>query len=162
MANKDIFESMEQVKEYAKELKKQAPPNTDDDFIDLLLGLYQGGDAVHVDGIGLIDKSIAPIVHSLNQKGFQTLSSCSGIKSEHTHAKFSFAPVLVFKETEDIERKKRVQSVATELKLNFHDNVDCYLQQGYRIELPSDMDDDKLLSLWKELYVKLISEGNEV
>ncbi|MFE8096203.1 hypothetical protein DUD82_36705, partial [Bacillus toyonensis] len=62
MANKDIFESMEQVKEYAKELKKQAPPNTDEDFIDLLLGLYQGGDAVHVDGIGLIDKSIAPIV----------------------------------------------------------------------------------------------------
>lgn len=162
MSYKDIFESMEQVKEYAKELKNQAPPNTDEDFIDLLLGLYQGGDAVHVDGIGLIDKSIAPIVYSLNQKGFRTLSSCSGIKSEHTHAKFSFAPVLVFKETGDIERKKHVKSVATELKLNFHDDVDCYLQKGYRIELPSDIEDIELLSLWEELYTNLISEGNEV
>ncbi|MCU5282843.1 hypothetical protein OCA22_31365 [Bacillus cereus] len=162
MAYKDIFESMEQVREYAKTMKAQSPPDVDDDLVDYLLGLYQGGDAVHVDGIGLIDKSISPIIQSLNQKGFQTISSCSGVKSEHTHSKFAFSPVLIFKDTGEVERKNHIESVATALQLKFDEDVECYLQKGYRIELPSDMDDDKLLSLWKELYVKLISEGDEV
>ncbi|MFJ8528451.1 hypothetical protein [Bacillus sp. NPDC094106] len=158
MAYQDIFQSMGEVKEYAKTLKQQNPTNMDDDIIDYVLGLYQGGDAVSVEGIGLIDTSIAPIIQSLNQKGFITLSSCSGIKSEHTHSKYSFAPVLVFKDTGDTDKKKHIQSVAKALQLTLHDDVECYLQKGYRIQFPSDMDDTKLLSLWKELYAKLISE----
>lgn len=79
----DYFSSMDKIEEMLEGLKKNC---NEEEFLALqkALGLAeQEGVYREVEGIGKIDVSIADFIEELNTRGYRTLSSCSGISSEH-------------------------------------------------------------------------------
>lgn len=79
----DLLESMEDVKIFLAWIEPTSSPELFKAMKFVLGMAEQEGEAVEVEGIGLIDKSIARLVEKLNQKGYVTLASCSGLLSEH-------------------------------------------------------------------------------
>ena len=77
------FISMIEVEEMLERLKKTSTPDEYRAWQTVLGLAEQQGDYRVVEGIGKIDSSIADFIEELNQKGYQTLSSCSGLKKEH-------------------------------------------------------------------------------
>lgn len=93
----DLLESMEDVHIFLEWIKPTTSPELYNG-IRLLLGMAdQEGDAVKVEGVGLIDKSIAPLVGWLNREGYITLASCSGLLREHPKQKEQMKGYLSFR-----------------------------------------------------------------
>lgn len=85
---KELFGDMDNLKEQAKPLieysRRQGPK--EERLVKMIFGLLENEAVKTVDipGIGIIDKSIADIVSQLNNLGYKTLSSCSGVRDDHS------------------------------------------------------------------------------
>jgi len=84
----DYFKNMDEVADYVESLKM---PPKGKYYMRLLFGLLENeGDSIPVliDGKKInIDISIADTVIAFNNAGLKVLACCSGLASEHTHAK---------------------------------------------------------------------------
>lgn len=91
MSPSEKFKNMAEVKEYVESMRGQV---SDEDFelFQYLFGLLEnrGFDVpVEINGEEVqIDKSIAPIIKDLIDRGYQTLACCSGIQEEHPQERF--------------------------------------------------------------------------
>lgn len=91
MSPSEKFKNMAEVKEYVESMRGQV---SDEDFelFQYLFGLLENrGFAVPVEINGeevQIDKSIAPMIEDLIDRGYQTLACCSGIQEEHPQERF--------------------------------------------------------------------------
>lgn len=85
------FKNMAEVKEYVEAMRGQV---SDEDFelFQYLFGLLENrGLSVPIEINGekvQIDKSIAPMIEDLIDRGYQTLACCSGIQEEHPQERF--------------------------------------------------------------------------
>lgn len=143
------FKSMQDVDRYLDSIKGC---NSDlYEAISVILGRgKQFGEAVNVENIGLIDKYIVSIVVMLNNKGFKTLASCSGIKSEHDQSsKFREAsPYLSFKY--DAEKAMIIKKISKKINANYEEG-ECFFQKSYCVRFNNSngqLDDTKIKLLW--------------
>lgn len=105
---------MDEVREFAQAFKDGGNEG-EYNVIKMVLGVAeQAGDYVEVEGIGKIDVSIADFIQALNEQGFKTLSSCSGLAKEHTkldipyrlNGYVSFVPNEKIKEVKKAGKKR--------------------------------------------------------
>ncbi|SHJ11203.1 hypothetical protein [Parasporobacterium paucivorans] len=153
MKPSDYFKTMEEVKAY---VEGQRPYLSDEEYKSLKLatGLNeQMGKHVEIEGVGQIDKTIAPIIILLNQCGYCTNSSCSGLKSEHEEWKdYDFRGYIAVVDDGDEIKKNKLRDIVSALPFSFEEE-EVYLKQAYIVRV-SGTDEHKNKS-WEMLQKKL-------
>lgn len=144
MRIRDKFSSMEEVKEF---LDKEKNNFTEEEYslIKKVLGMgEQEGDSLLVEGIGEIDKSIVPLIKSLNDKELKTLSSCSGVFSEHPSWEEEQNGYIAF----HLIHSEEVKLAADELGLVYSEG-ETYFNPSCTIRVEGD--DDTKMQKWSSL-----------
>lgn len=157
MKPSEIFNNMDEVRAYAASMRA----SLDDEAFDTLLfvlglceneGMYE---TVVVDGQEVnIDRSIAPLIIMLNNKGLHTLACCSGIQSEHMNAKHDVASGYIsFRESDETWNK--MSAIADQLNLQI-EKSECFLQPSILIRIKGD--DDKKQEVFDWIYTLVESQ----
>lgn len=145
------FESMEQVEEYLEQIRKSCTP---DEYLAMkkVLGLAeQEGDYREVTGIGKIDRSIADFIEELNQRGYPTLSSCSGVRLEHPKNAEPSTGYLSFEQNNHAEQ---IGKVCRQLGLPVREG-EVYLKPALTVVIEGRTDEE-ILSKWERLRSALL------
>jgi selenocysteine lyase/cysteine desulfurase len=155
----DHFSSMDEVKNWLERMKPYCTPEQYEAF-KFVMGLgEQEGEYIEIEGIGKIDKTIASFVQELNQMGFHTLASCSGILEEHPQQTERISGYLSF--LFDKEQSKIVKQFAKELGLIYQEG-ECYLKPAFTIRIKGETDEE-IRNKWRQLNEKFKSiKGNEM
>lgn len=151
----DIFKSMDEVKAYAESLKGSLPEE-DYDLMLRLLGLLENqGVSVTIqirDQAVAIDRSIAPIIQDLNNRGIETLACCSGLQTEHIGGKFEPESGYLSLAYDD--------ALLGYLEKSLKDDVievsksECYLKPCVSVKIAS-RDDEVLEEKWEKVWTIL-------
>lgn len=109
----ELLESMEDVKIFLAWIEPTTPPELFNAMKFVLGMAEQEGIAEEVEGIGLIDRTIAPIIRKLNEQGYATIASCSGLSKDHPNQKETMKGYLSFES--DKQRDVIIEAVAERL-----------------------------------------------
>lgn len=145
------FSSMKEVEEMLEEMKKSSSP---EEYLALkkALGLaQQEGDYREVEGIGKIDRSIADFVEELNRNGYQTLSSCSGVRLEHPKNAEPASGYLSFIQD---NRANQIEGVCRELGFSIREG-EVYLKPALTVVIEGRTDDE-IVEKWRSLHSALL------
>lgn len=147
------FSSMKEVEEMLEEMKKSS---TTEEYLALkkALGLTdQEGDYREVEGIGKIDRSIADFVEELKRHGYQTLSSCSGIRLEHPkHAEPAGGYLSFILDN----RATRIKEACRQVGLPVREG-EVYLKPALTVVIEGRTDDD-IVEKWRSLRSALLKK----
>lgn len=87
----ELFKDMDEVRSFAESMRSTLSEE-DYEHLLFLLGLRENhavSDIVQLHGQDVkIDRSIAPMISDLNERGIITLASCSGMRCEHPEGRF--------------------------------------------------------------------------
>lgn len=137
----NYFSSMSEIEKMLEGLKKHL---NDDEYqvFKKALGLAeQEGVYREVEGIGKIDVSIADFIEELNTRGYRTLSSCSGILSEHPNeseevsSMNGYLSFSIDDKREDIEEVCRLSGLPVE-------EGEIYLQPALTVRFKGETDSE--------------------
>lgn len=160
MKPSDYFKTMDEVKAY---VESQRAVLSDEEYkaLKLATGLNeQMGVFEELDGIGQVDRTIAPIIALLNQHGYITNSSCSGLKSEHEEwKKYEFRGYIAVIDDGNETRKRFIRDLVTGLPFTYEEE-EVYLQPAYTIRVAGS--DEIKTEAWKQLLKRLKQKLSEV
>lgn len=109
---------------------------------------------LEVEGVGKIDKSIAEIIEFLNNKGFVTLASCSGMKSEHDEKDISKGYVS-FDLVKSGGKLKELIKIAVSLGMTSIEEGNCYFKESITLRFEGEVESD-LKEQWMIFYDELV------
>lgn len=145
----EIFDSMDDVVEFCKRYENVLS-GSEYKSLKKLLGLSeQEGDFLHVLNIGDIDKTIAYLVQTLNNKKYITISSCSGIRSEHKSWIEDHSGYISFYNDGQEVKINKIERFANEFKLNF-DEEEVYLKPAITIRVEGT--DEQKSDIWNKMF----------
>jgi hypothetical protein len=157
----DLFSSMEDVHIFIKYVEPTYPPEVID-ALKFKLGVAdQEGDSIIVEGIGEIDKSIAPFIEKLNKKGFSTLASCSGILKEHPKQSDRMSGYLSFL-NEGQEYLSFIRDTCEELSIPCEES-EAYFKPSLTVRFRGETDEEieKKWTDFEKFLFKKEGSGNE-
>lgn len=115
-------------------------------------------DYFEVEGVGKIDQSISGLIEILNRKGFITLASCSGLKSDHDDKDLSSGYISF-----DLEKSGQKLNVLIETALSLEcasiEVGDCYFRESVTLRFKGE-DENDLIKLWKIFYDDIVKMVN--
>lgn len=113
---------------------------------------------IEVEGVGKIDKSISGLIEILNRKGFITLASCSGLKSDHEDKDLSSGYISF-----DLEKSGQKLNVLIETALSLEcasiEVGDCFFRESVTLRFKGE-DENDLIKLWKIFYDDIVKMVN--
>lgn len=144
----DYFKSMSEVESFVAGFKGMFAPD-DYEFLRYYFGLHENN-AVSVPVIiqgneVRIDSYIAPMIDNLNNRGIQTIASCSGLQEEHLHSKFKPGGgylSIAF----DEKLLEFLQSRLDDPSISVSED-ECYLKPAVLISI-ANQDDSSLKEKW--------------
>ena len=149
------FKDMDEVKATVEALKEQV---TEEDYelLQYFFGLLDNraiSEVVVLQGEEVeIDKFLVPIIMDLNNRGYQTLASCSGLQEEHPKERFKpesgYLSIAFDKELYDFLQSK-LNDPIIEVK-----EGEAYLKPSVSIKVNSKEDivlKEKWASIWEVL-----------
>ncbi len=105
---------------------------------------------IEVKGVGKIDQSISGLIEILNSKGFITLASCSGLKSDHDDKDLNSGYISF-----DLEKSGQKLNVLIETALSLEfasiEVGDCYFRESLTLRFKGEGESD-LKRRWKIFY----------
>lgn len=149
----DDFEDMDHVRETAEEIISFNGWSDDSEEAYLIKKIFgiapSEGVSVEISSVGLVDIGIAPLIRTLNEAGFKTLASCSGLIVDHPNARGSYeAYISILRHEEsDLEQlqEKRVETILRGVEgVILEANSTCYLMPAMSIRFSNE--DDKSLT----------------
>jgi hypothetical protein len=148
----NYFSSMDEVEKMLDGLKKHLDDEEYQVFKKVLGLAEQEGVYREVEGIGKIDVSIADFIEELNARGYHTLSSCSGISSEHPiesdEGVNGYLSLLLDDKREDVEEVCRL------LELPVTEG-EIYLQPALTIRFNGETDGE-IGEKWEQFRTNLL------
>ncbi|WCK57588.1 hypothetical protein PP175_26345 (plasmid) [Aneurinibacillus sp. Ricciae_BoGa-3] len=93
---------------------------------------------MEIEGVGLIDISIAPFVEKLNREGFTTLASCSGLMHDHTIWTKREDGYLSFLYEE--KNSQLIKLISEQLDLEYSEG-ECYLKPAFTLRFRGNSDE---------------------
>jgi len=107
-------------------------------------------DYMDIEGIGKIDKSISGLIECLNTKGFITLASCSGMKSDHDDKDIKSGYISF--DLEKLGQKlNTLIEIAESLECASIEEGDCYFRESVTLRFKGEGKSD-LKKRWKIFY----------
>lgn len=128
---------MDEVKKYCEQFK---PFVTEKEYklLEQILGIAeQEGLYIEIEGIGKIDKYIAPYIKKLNDIGLTTLACCSGLQEDHPETKVSSGYISFLYSD---QTKHTIQPIAKTLNLQYGEG-ECYLQPSITVYFKASSDE---------------------
>lgn len=152
----DLLESMEDVKIFLEWIKPTTSPVLYDGMRRFLGMGDQEGEAVEVEGLGLIDASIAPLVRKLNRAGYVTLASCSGLMREHPQHQGQMKGYLSFRAGTSNEAV--IEFVAKQIGIPVEKGT-TYFEPSFTIRITGENDEERERK-WAKFEELLIQKEN--
>lgn len=154
MKSSDHFKSMDEVREFAEKFKAFS---TEEEYKSILklcgLGEQEGlSETIYINGAPCeIDKFLIPMVLDLNERGLETLASCSGLYNEHMSLQPSGYISLYYRDGL-LEKLQEVFS-GTEIQV---EETECYLKRAICLKIKYTTEEE-MEKKWQELWVGLVS-----
>lgn len=103
-------------------------------------------DYIEVEGVGKIDQSISGLIEILNRKGFITLASCSGLKSDHDDKDLS-SGYISFDLEKSGQKLNVLIKIAERLEWISVEEGDCYFRKAITLRFQGE-DENDLKRCW--------------
>ena len=153
METSDYFKSMDEIKALVEKYENVLS-NDDYNTLKKIMGLgEQEGDYKDVIGIGKIDTSIVKLIKTLNKTNFATLSSCSGIRSEHNKWREDHSGYISFLNDGNEVRCNIIKEFAKQKQFKFEE-LEVYLRPAYTIRIYGT--DEAKTNAWHSLLECII------
>lgn len=152
MQPSEIFKDMDEAKAYAERMRPYLPADEFELFL-YLLGLLENraiSETVRLQEQEVkIDRYLVPMVLDLNERGINTLASCSGLREEHPEEKFrpksGYLAIAYDKELEQFLISSLDDPTITVM------NSECYLKPSVQIYV-SGHNDTELKAKWDIIW----------
>lgn len=113
---------------------------------------------IEVEGVGKIAKSISGLIEFLNSKGYISLASCSGLKTDHDDKDLSSGYISF-----DLEKSGQKLNVLIETALSLEcasiEVGDCYFKESVTLRFKGKGESD-LKRRWKIFYDDILKMVN--
>ncbi|PLS19544.1 hypothetical protein CVD28_03760 [Bacillus sp. M6-12] len=150
----DMFTSMEDIDIFLEWIKPTVTPEILETMKFMLGVADQEGESVEVEGIGLIDLSIAPFIQKLNKEGYETLASCSGLMKEHPKTKSDRLSGYLSFLNNGGEHLSLIKKICDELELPCQESQ-AYFKPSLTVRFRGETDAE-IEEKWKSFQSKLL------